>query len=43
LFNAVTEIAKESGLWNLAPRTEALHGLLNQECGLPRSIQFDGD
>jgi hypothetical protein len=33
-FNACTEIAKDSGLWSLAPRTEALHGLLDQECGI---------
>jgi hypothetical protein len=33
-FNACTEIQKEGGLWSLAPRTEALHGLLDQECGL---------
>jgi Domain of unknown function (DUF932) len=34
LFNAVTEVAKDSGLWNLTPRTERLHGLLDQECGV---------
>ena len=34
LFNAVTEVAKDSGLWNLAPRTQALHGLLDQECSV---------
>ena len=33
-FNSVTEVAKDSGLWSLAPRTEALHGLLDQECGV---------
>ena len=33
-LNAVTEVAKDSGLWNLAPRTTALHGLLDQECGV---------
>jgi Domain of unknown function (DUF932) len=33
-FNSCTEIAKDSGLWSLVPRTEALHGLLDQECGL---------
>lgn len=33
-FNACTEIAKDGGLWSLAPRTEALHGLLDQECGV---------
>jgi hypothetical protein len=26
--------SKDSGLWSLAPRTEALHGLLDQECGV---------
>ena len=33
-FNAVTEIAKEGGIWSLPPRTEALHGLLDQEVGV---------
>ncbi len=34
LFNACTEIAKDAGLWSLAPRTEALTGLLDQECAV---------
>jgi Domain of unknown function (DUF932) len=35
LFNAVTEIAKEKGgIWNLPQRTGALHGLLDQACGI---------
>lgn len=33
-FNAVTEIAKEGGIWSLPPRTMALTGLLDQETGL---------
>lgn len=33
-FNSCTEITKDSGLWTLAPRTEALHGLLDQEVGI---------
>jgi Domain of unknown function (DUF932) len=33
-FNSCTEIAKDGGLWSLAPRTEALHGLLDQEVGV---------
>jgi hypothetical protein len=32
-LNCVTEIAKDGGLWSLPP-TEALHGLLDQECGV---------
>jgi len=35
LFNCVTEVAKEhGGLWQLPARTTALHGILDQECGL---------
>lgn len=35
LFNAVTEVAKDTGsLWGLPRRTTALHGLLDQACGL---------
>ena len=34
LFNAVTEAAKGSGLWNLPARTQALHALLDTEVGL---------
>ena len=35
LFNSVTEIAKETGgIWNLPQRTNALHGLLDQACGI---------
>jgi Domain of unknown function (DUF932) len=35
LFNSVTEIAKEKGgIWNLPARTGALHGLLDQACGI---------
>jgi hypothetical protein len=34
LFDAVAEVAKDSNLWALAPRTQALHGLLDQECGV---------
>lgn len=35
LFNAVTEIAKEKGgIWNLPQRTNALHGLMDQACGI---------
>jgi hypothetical protein len=33
-FNAVTEVGKEAGVWALPNRTAALHGLLDQECGL---------
>ena len=33
-FNAVTEAAKDSGLWTLPQRTQALHGLLDGEVGL---------
>ena len=33
-LNSCTEIAKDGGLWSLAPRTEALHGLLDQEVGV---------
>ena len=33
-FNACTEIAKDGGIWSLPPRTEALHGLLDQEVGV---------
>ena len=33
-FNAVTEIAKEGGIWSLPSRTQALHGLLDQEVGV---------
>ena len=33
-FNAVTETSKNAGVWSLAPRTQALHGLLDQECGV---------
>jgi hypothetical protein len=33
-FNSCTEIAKDGCLWSLAPRTEALHRLLDQECGV---------
>lgn len=33
-FNAVTETSKNAGVWALAPRTQALHGLLDQECGV---------
>jgi hypothetical protein len=34
LFNAVTEVAKDSGVWALPARTSALHGLLDQEVGV---------
>jgi hypothetical protein len=39
LFNAVTEVAKESGLWQLPARTTALHGLFDQEVGLLDNIK----
>src|SRR4029077_18075220 len=34
LFNAVTEVGKEAGVWALPSRTTALHGLLDQEVGV---------
>jgi hypothetical protein len=34
LFNAVTEVGKDAGVWSLPSRTIAFHGLLDQECGL---------
>jgi hypothetical protein len=34
LFNAFTEIGKESGVFVLPKRTQALHGLMDSECGL---------
>jgi hypothetical protein len=33
-FNACTEVGKDAGIWALPHRTSALHGLLDQECGL---------
>ena len=33
-FNACTEIGKDAGIWALPNRTTALHGLLDQECGV---------
>lgn len=34
LFNSFTEIAKESGVFTLPRRTQALHALVDAECGI---------
>lgn len=34
LFNAFTEVSKNSGLFSLPKRTQALHALLDSECGI---------
>jgi hypothetical protein len=36
LFNCFTETLKETSLFKLAPHTQALHGLLDQFCGVAR-------
>ena len=33
-FNAVTEVLKDYGAVNNLPRTQALHGVLDQHCGI---------
>jgi hypothetical protein len=39
LFNCFTETMKDLSLFNLAPRTQALHGLLDQFTGVSGLFQ----
>ena len=43
LFNCFTETMKDLSLFNLAPRTQALHGLLDQFCGVAKLFAYRED